>query len=312
MLWIEMSKDEAHGGQGWGFSKCLWSPTQEADGGRQGWWERQRDVCAGDIVLHLRGKNKKTSKFVGISTCSSDCEVTTERPPVPGKWSYAKEFFRTKLEGFRPLTPEISVVELFSLRSRELRNYFNQNKVRKSANRRRLFYVIQGGKLQCQNGAYFSQADAELAMIIFGGNLQDNSKNSVPVGEQYRWILTRLGQAEFSAEVLKNYQNQCCFPNCRVAERTFLVGAHIARWSDILELRGDVSNGLCFCLMHDRAFEVGFFTLDDQLRVVPLDKCNGSDWAKNQIAPFAGQLIKHGKFRPNDEAILHHWDRVGY
>ncbi len=63
--------------------------------------------------------------------------------------------------------------------------------------------------------------------------------------EQFRKVLTRVGQHEFSDLVQKNYGMQCCFPDCDVAERTFLRGSHIARWADAPELRGDVTNGLC-------------------------------------------------------------------
>jgi len=27
MIWIEMSRDETHGGDNWAFSKCVWAPT---------------------------------------------------------------------------------------------------------------------------------------------------------------------------------------------------------------------------------------------------------------------------------------------
>lgn len=29
MMWIEMSRDEVHGGGDWAFAKCVWSPTHK-------------------------------------------------------------------------------------------------------------------------------------------------------------------------------------------------------------------------------------------------------------------------------------------
>lgn len=35
MVWIEMSKDELHGGTGWEFTKCLWAPAYKLVGKKQ-------------------------------------------------------------------------------------------------------------------------------------------------------------------------------------------------------------------------------------------------------------------------------------
>lgn len=72
-------------------------------------------------------------------------------------------------------------------------------------------------------------------------------------GERIRELRVREGQQRFSDNVRGNYSGRCCFPHCPIVEQHFLIGAHIARWSDVPHLRGKVSNGLCFCLMHDKA-----------------------------------------------------------
>jgi predicted restriction endonuclease len=80
-------------------------------------------------------------------------------------------------------------------------------------------------------------------------------------------VFTRIGQKKFADTIKGLYQNRCCFPGCGVADPRFLVASHIARWSDNEALRGHTGNGLCFCLMHDRAFELGLFTLDGRRNV---------------------------------------------
>lgn len=82
---------------------------------------------------------------------------------------------------------------------------------------------------------------------------QDNVIVSIETGLQLSSIRTRLGQARF--------------PDCDVSDPRFLIGSHIARWADNEKLRGNLGNGLCLCLIHDKAFEVGLYTRDEPLAV---------------------------------------------
>jgi putative restriction endonuclease len=312
MPWVEMSRDSVHGGGDWGFLKCLWSPTHTRVGGLQGWWENHRRVRAGDQVLHLRGAGAEAT-FVGISTCLADGEITSARPPEPGEWGYAHQFYRTPLGNFESLDEGIKLDTVFVVKDVELRGYFERNRHRSRLEKRSLFYVVQAGRLQCQNGAYLSEADLELSEIILGTPGSEVSRpTSILVGERASVAMTRIRQEQFSFAVRKNYRNSCCFPDCSVADDRFLVGAHIARWTDVPELRGEVSNGLCLCLMHDRAFEQGFFTVDDYLRVRVLSRSYGSDWAKRELMPFDGEALKTAPIAPSEDALLHHWLRVGF
>jgi hypothetical protein len=133
----------------------------------------------------------------------------------------------------------------------------------------------------------------------------------VSTGERLRELLTRVGQREFSDVVRENDGTKCCFPDCDVAERTFLRGSHIARWADEPDLRGDVSNGLSLCLMHDQAFERGLFTVDLELRVwVDSAKARRSPWATVHLAPYHGRDLRLGTIPPSEEALLQHWERT--
>ncbi len=134
----------------------------------------------------------------------------------------------------------------------------------------------------------------------------------IVTGEILRMLKARVGQAEFSAEVRDNYPHKCCFPNCSVDDDKFLIGAHIARWTDALELRGKASNGLCLCLMHDKAFEAGLFTLSNDYRViVPETSAARSSWAYAHLVPDAGKVIKLGASLPSKNSIEHHRLRHG-
>jgi hypothetical protein len=158
-----------------------------------------------------------------------------------------------------------------------------------------------------------------LAGIIFGSDFsgQPNTRRparvSASTGHQIVQISARLGQARFSENVRDNYDYRCCFPDCSATDRRFLIGAHIARWNDVPELRGQTANGLCLCLFHDKAFEIGVFTLTSDLRVA-IGGSAGADcpWASSMVAPFAGRSVRTGFVKPALVALQHHWSRIGF
>ena len=310
-----MARDEAHGGDDWGFRQSLWSPSRKTNGARWAFWESLLDVEVGDSVLHLRSKGKDAA-FVGFSVAATNGFATQNRPPDPGEWSYADTYYRVLLKYFTSLNSPIPLREIFGERDNELRTYYlnNRNIVRE---KERLFFVTQSGRLQCLNGAYLSQASTELARLLLNQPIYIQQQKhdllqEVSTGEQLRTLISRIGQNEFSKRVRENYSMRCCFPDCDVEEHSFLRGAHIARWADVSKLRGDISNGLCLCLMHDQAFERGLFTVDHELQVwVDPDKAYLSSWSKAHLLPHHKSKIRLGDVLLSKETLQEHWKRTG-
>jgi putative restriction endonuclease len=317
MLWLEMSRDVDHGGGDWGFTKSLWSPKFKNSEGKESterwaFWDLLLNVKAGDQVLHLRGKGEH-AKFVGFSIAASDGFETIQRPPNAGSWSYATSFHRVLLDSYVSFPEHISLINLFKISDIEMRTYFEKNKAIKGSNKRRLFYVVQGGQLQCLNGAYLSEVDDDLAEIILNTTV-DRTQNievmklRVSTNEVIRSLKTRVGQGKFSQAVRLNYKSKCCFPGCEVNNPEFLVGAHIARWSDDSGLRGEVSNGLCLCLTHDRAFEKGIFCIDQDFKIM-INRDKSIGWIGQILNPFSGRSLSTGVVLPSKEALEIHRTR---
>jgi hypothetical protein len=131
---------------------------------------------------------------------------------------------------------------------------------------------------------------------------------NVGVASQVRQV--RVGQDAFSRAVRENYGHRCCFPGCAVDHDDLLVAAHIDRWADNPEARGDVANGLCLCGLHDKAFESGFFTLTDDLFVkVDVRKGKLSTWVVSQLQKADGLPIEIGRIRPCSAALAKHRER---
>lgn len=316
-----MSKDENHGGEGWKFTRCLWSPEYKiVSGNRQHWayWDCIQSVKAGEIVLHLRGD--KNPKFVGQSIAETDGFSTILRPSNPGpNWNYADKFYRVNLKNYQPFEHPVELEKLFANKEIELRNYFNDNKRKNKKEKRLLFYVIQNSMLRRQNGAYLSEVDDDLYKILFCNKesvMNDRVKEVntyVTTNEGLSNLTFRKGQSDFSENVRNNFNHVCCFPGCEVVDRNFLIGSHIARWADHPEFRGETSNGLCLCLIHDKAFELGLFTLDENLNI----SVNNKRLVKFHnpilnLLEYHGKRIKNSKIPIDKSYIKYHWMRIGY
>lgn len=84
----------------------------------------------------------------------------------------------------------------------------------------------------------------------------------------------RVGQRALRRLTLANYCGRCAV--CDTQDPVLLVASHVARWSDRPDARGKLSNTICFCAMHDRLFEHGYFGLQDDLGVVVRSHVDGT------------------------------------
>lgn len=306
-----MSRDETHGGGEWGFGKCLWSPSHKRGDRKRSWlfWKNLLDVQQGDVIIHLRGKGRLAA-FVGYSIAATDGHETLEHPPKAGKWNYATSYFRVLLKDFQEFKAPIKLDTVFSKYRGQLIMYL-EGLSNTPTNR---FFVYQSGRLQCLNGAYLSKCDEELLSFILnkqaGSNdtLSPSPPSMSSTAEIWGKVRQRIGQRAFAEAVKKNYHFKCCFPSCNIDDPQFLIGSHIARWVDNPDMRGQTSNGLCLCVLHDKAFENGYFSLDDDLRVVisKNPEIQKSTVFSEYIRPFNNYKIKCAEITPNKEALKEH------
>lgn len=127
-IWIEMSRDTEHGGNGWGFTKCIWAPTyKKGKGSNKSWlyWENVNKVKSGDVILHLRGKDKE-AEIVGYFIAKTDGNGTEERPPIAGEWDYCNSFYRAILTKFLRFKSSINLYMLFLDKELELKSYYEK------------------------------------------------------------------------------------------------------------------------------------------------------------------------------------------
>lgn len=94
-VWIELTKtSHLHGGPGWEYGTCLWSPSRASDG--KDWYRLMRDAEPGDIVIHIND-----SVLSGHSVVEESYIETDEQPPNAGPWEGMKQYYRVNLKGYQ-------------------------------------------------------------------------------------------------------------------------------------------------------------------------------------------------------------------
>ena len=122
---------------------------------------------------------------------------------------------------------------------------------------------------------------------------------------------SRRGQALFRQTVLSAYRNQCAVT--RLAEPQLLVASHIIPWSQAPEMRLNPRNGIALNALHDKAFDRGLITFDDdfRLRISPALEPHDSEFAELAFQAREGtQLAIPDKFAPSEVALEYHRKHV--
>jgi putative restriction endonuclease len=105
-------------------------------------------------------------------------------------------------------------------------------------------------------------------------------------------IERRLKQGFFRRAVMSSYRGRCCMSGLDLP--SLLVASHIVPWSADKANRLNPRNGLCLSAIHDRAFDQGFISVTDDLRVLvsrPLLD-SGNDFTRSVFAPLHERSIE--------------------
>lgn len=134
------------------------------------------------------------------------------------------------------------------------------------------------------------------------------SFHNVDTSNQYQLTKIRRGQQEIRKICIENYYTKCAF--CTIDEPLLLVAAHISRWSDNADGRGDLENVICMCRFHDQLFENGFFTIDKNLKIHTIYK--GNNETIKHLLNTTKLMRKPKIYMPNEKYILEHHARIKY
>lgn len=125
-------------------------------------------------------------------------------------------------------------------------------------------------------------------------------------------VKTRVNQSFFRQMVLASYESSCCITGLSIPE--LLVASHISPWAVDSKNRLNPCNGLCLNALHDRAFDTGLITIDDELRVVVSNRVHRSkspDGLKEFLFNYAGKNIRlPSRFLPDHQFLSLHRQNV--
>ena len=84
--------------------------------------------------------------------------------------------------------------------------------------------------------------------------------DDIPIGADREAIIKyRVNQSFFRKTILSSYNTQCCITGITIPQ--LLYAAHIIPWAVNKQNRLNPHNGLCLSIIHEKAFDNGFFTI---------------------------------------------------
>jgi predicted restriction endonuclease len=125
-------------------------------------------------------------------------------------------------------------------------------------------------------------------------------------------VRVRRVQRFFRAAVLSSYGHRCALSGIPLPD--LLNASHILPWSENIPRQADPRNGLALHALYDRAFDRGYLTFDENLRVIlsPLLKIeNPPPLHVATLLSLEGQpLTLPDRFPPDREALAWHREVV--
>jgi putative restriction endonuclease len=107
--------------------------------------------------------------------------------------------------------------------------------------------------------------------------------------------------------VLSNYNETCAI--CNLNNSRLLVASHIVPWSKNEKERLNPHNGLCLCSIHDKSFDVGLITINENLKLLISDelKQSSNDTVNNYFSIYEDKELNiPKKFYPSTEFLEYH------
>lgn len=141
-------------------------------------------------------------------------------------------------------------------------------------------------------------------------NSVEEPSDSFPVGlDRAVTTTTRVGQSFFRTAVLSAYDQRCCISGLSVPR--MLVASHIVPWSHDPANRVNPRNGLSLSALHDRAFDAGLLTINDDLTVRVSPAYSEDEFFSTAIVAYHGKSIRlPEKFSPDPNFLAYHREHI--
>ncbi|BDU70250.1 hypothetical protein GETHOR_23510 [Geothrix oryzae] len=162
-VFIEFTKTEhEHGGPGWEFGTCLWSPTVNNRGANS--YALMSAPEKGDLVLHFLltkwPDGTEETRVAGFSYVAKPCQTVQTEPTKADKWANRGSYFRIDLKGYTPFPNPLPMKTLIEEYGEDIRKELIENGPR--------FYPFNryGAGLHTVQGIYLGRCTENLYQIL--------------------------------------------------------------------------------------------------------------------------------------------------
>ena len=216
-VFLETTKSEHdHGGAGWEFGTCLWSPVRNASGAR--FYEIMKEPNAGDLVLHNYhyspdGRTAR-SYLTGYSIVDQPAAISTDEPPNAGVWQGRGQYYRIELRDYSQIDAPLDF-RVFS------KNYAERLRDELDYHLPKFFpFTISGGTVRLNQGMYLTRIPRILystlleALGVEGSQISAKEKTrahrTYAEGERYRREVSYFLRNPKLAEDAKEHFEYTC------------------------------------------------------------------------------------------------------
>ena len=163
-VYVEITKSEhSHGGTGWEFGTCLWSPSRNKSGAD--YYSLMREPVPGDLVFHIYSDvwsdSHRDTRLCGYSLVDKSCYEVKVEPPLPGNWVGMPPYYRIDLKDYTAVPSAVPVGVLLSEYADRIREDLELN-----APVYYPFYDYGGRRISTVQGRYLSRCTQNLFSIF--------------------------------------------------------------------------------------------------------------------------------------------------
>ena len=216
-IFLETTKDDhKHGGSGWEFGTCLWSPRINAKGSRI--YEIMKEPKVGDLILHnyhyIPDGKPKGSYLCGYSYVGEEAKIRNDEPPSPGPWGGRDEYYKVELTDFTKIKNPLCFKTFTANYAERLREEIEYHSPRFFP------YAVAGNRVRLNQGMYLARVTPLLfqlikeALHVEVSSLELESKRDMhrtyAEGERYRREVSYFARNARLAEDVKRKHNYTC------------------------------------------------------------------------------------------------------
>lgn len=160
-------------------------------------------------------------------------------------------------------------------------------------------------------------SEAAIASIMQGEENPATTKSEGVEEEAYAGLdkeiktKARIGQSFFRRSVLSAYNYKCCITGLAVP--SLLVASHIVPWRSDPTNRLNPRNGLSLSMLHDKAFDLGIITINDDMtiRLSDMEVSENDRFFLTALENYKNKPIAlPEKFAPYKEFLSYHRENI--